>query len=992
MKNKKIIIVSALFAGVLAVSGGFMSMKSVQAETQTLEGFTVIDGMSIRTANPEGLRFTTEISETTLSGLTNVTEIGTVLMPAKDVSGELTLNTANCLPIPTEKWIENYSKAGYDAFYSVLGPTEGDIFPEAFYNTPISARAYVKYGNAQVAYSENTVTRSIAYVAKMCAISQGQGYDSDVVEKIAAQTSAVLTVNDGSALSLLDVNGYEAVFAVGGTEVVEMNGFSVEWSVEGEAVTVENGLVKPVSVGTAKVIAKAIYNGDETKSLSAETTVVVEPQKISVLNAYDYEKYTGLNGAEKVSNTQALVVDLTQETDVTIADSSTVVGKLVNGSEEITLTNVSVADNKLTLAADEASSIKSGEYRFVASVAGYEITVPVTVWNKVITQADDLVNMLKYTDYLETKSWAFSGTSYSADAVHGYFKLGKNLDMTGKTLENAGAQGSSVYYPNANVEGDNGYIGTLTGFNGVFDGDGYTISNATFTSGGMFGFVSRNATIKNVAIVNSMLTGNHYSSVLGTGVFGRIENVLIDVGVDAIFGTLAGYGMRYATLTDVIIYFNNVRTDGLVSNIEGPWAEPNENTIDNVQVFTNVEVKSNVTGKYASDATLSTAVSAGTFDKAAFDSTIWDLSGDKAAFVKVPKTLIVTNVYDYEKYTGLNDTQKISNDANLVIDLTSATEKNGKGISIAQNATYMLAGNTLSGVTVDGLKLTVPASQINNLAGGEYSLTVSATDYSLSIPVTVWNKVITTQTDLINMLKYCDNVRTLEWELWGGAQSGNAYDGYFKLGKNLDMTGYGALENTENGQVYYALEGYSDYNGTLHGFNGVFDGDGYTISNATFTAGGLFGFVSRNATIKNVAIVNGVLNSNGGQYSSVLGMGVFGTLENVLIDVDASNSVYGNIAGYGMQCATLTDVIIYFKGPTTGYTTELDGPWHELSTNTIDNVQVFTALNVHSSVTGKYAYDATLSTAVAAGTFDKTAFDSTIWDLSGDKAAFVAKN
>lgn len=59
-------------------------------------------------------------------------------------------------------------------------------------------------------------------------------------------------------------------------------------------------------------------------------------------------------------------------------------------------------------------------------------------------------------------------------------------------------------------------------------------------------------------------------------------------------------------------------------------------------------------------------------------------------------------------------------------------------------------------------------------------------------------------------------------------------------------------------------------------------------------------------------------------------------------------------------------------------------------TNTLDNVYVFSdgALCSGGSVSGvtQYAFDTVLSAA------NVTGLDPALWDLSGDKAAFVAKN
>ena len=232
MKNTKKFVFAAL-AFSLALGGGIASMNfaSAQETAPTLSALTVEDGMSIRTTSPEGLRFTATIAYSdTEYAEANITEIGMVLMPESAVTGELTVDEkkdgAEALLIPTVNWVaetdENSKK-----FHSVLVANDmTSAFPESFYNTPISARAYAKYADGSVKYSVNTVTRSIGYVAGLYYLSGAEDSTNEVITKIASSASKQITVNDGNAL---EVKGeYQATLKVGG--VVAFGVFAVGFS------------------------------------------------------------------------------------------------------------------------------------------------------------------------------------------------------------------------------------------------------------------------------------------------------------------------------------------------------------------------------------------------------------------------------------------------------------------------------------------------------------------------------------------------------------------------------------------------------------------------------------------------------------------------------------------------------------------------------------------------------------------------------------------
>ena len=290
MRNvKKIGLVAAFMT--LALSGGLLvSNVANAADSSVLSELTMADGMSIRMNNPEGLRFQATLSMSD-EEMQNAKIVGTgmILMPADKVVGELEYGETHtdgtvALDIPTAVY-NSESTADSKSYYSVLVDTDLDgAFPAEFYNVPISARAYVEYEDGKYKYSEETVTRSIGYVAAMHYLSGNANDTQGIVAKIAngATKEIVLESND----LLAGGENVNTAIIVGGIEVESENveGLSVVWSVEGDAVQVDaqTGVVTPVKSGTATVKATASINGGQPITLTKEVTVDVTKKEASV--------------------------------------------------------------------------------------------------------------------------------------------------------------------------------------------------------------------------------------------------------------------------------------------------------------------------------------------------------------------------------------------------------------------------------------------------------------------------------------------------------------------------------------------------------------------------------------------------------------------------------------------------------------------------------------------------------------------------------------
>ena len=161
-------------------------------------------------------------------------------------------------------------------------------------------------------------------------------------------------------------------------------------------------------------------------------------------------------------------------------------------------------------------------------------------------------------------------------------------------------------------------------------------------------------------------------------------------------------------------------------------------------------------------------------------------------------------------------------------------------------------------------------------AGGEYTYTVSlaaAKDLGYTIESN-GSYTVTSADGLMNIAKLVNGGKT---------------DINITLDKNIDLTG---KDWTPIG---------TDYDNS---YKGTFDGGGHTITGLTFTTNdefaGLFGWLNRAGTVKNVVMEGVQITSNqiyGGSIGGVVGYG-WGTIENCSVSGSVSGTVYvGGVVG-----------------------------------------------------------------------------------------------
>lgn len=204
---------------------------------------------------------------------------------------------------------------------------------------------------------------------------------------------------------------------------------------------------------------------------------------------------------------------------------------------------------------------------------GKTVTAPVADADGVyhITSAADLVGMMNVT----------GNSIYKGKTI----VLDNNIDLGGRTVKGIG--------------------GISTNFAGVFDGQGYTISNFKVDStensfyAGLFNQVSHGGTIKNLTVKNATIVGN---SMVGA-VASSLDNAVIDnckaidctlIGVKKV-GAVVGYSAG-STVTNnyaencTVIY--SEKEGGEILGYQNTGSTVSNNTANNVSVNQGVAVSS----------------------------------------------------------------------------------------------------------------------------------------------------------------------------------------------------------------------------------------------------------------------------------------------------------------------------------------------------------------------------------------------------------------
>ena len=226
-----------------------------------------------------------------------------------------------------------------------------------------------------------------------------------------------------------------------------------------------------------------------------------------------------------------------------------------------------------------------------------------------------------------------------------------------------------------------------------------------------------------------------------------------------------------------------------------------------------------------------------------------------------------------------------------------------EGIIASKEITSVkLAGAILSktAYTYSQGVISLISKEIAQFPLGETEMEIVTKDKIYKVNVCILTKYITTAAQFVKMPQY--NGKMLENNRW-------SYDGYFVLGNNITADGYEI-----DSQGIYTGNYDSKQRHEKEGFQGVFDGRGYTVDGLTlggYITNGVFGTIGEHAIVKNVAFTNVRYSTKrhdctwGGIAANVIG----GTVQNVFFHTDeafyapfmyiTNGSIIKNVVSYG---------------------------------------------------------------------------------------------
>jgi hypothetical protein len=449
------------------------------------------------------------------------------------------------------------------------------------------------------------------------------------------------------------------------------------------------------------------------------------------------------------------------------------------------------------------------------------------------------------------------GLSVNWDDLDKHFRLMADIDLsvyTGKSFNIIG-----ISYNNS--------------FTGIFDGNGHTISNFTYTSAGtsyigLFGYVR--GVINDLGLIDAEVdagTGDYVGSLVGRLRNGTITNCYVQGGSvsgDRRVGGLVGYNYRST--------ISNCHAIGSVAGDEEVGGLVGRNYYATI---TNCYSTASVTGdRYIGGlagrnyyATITNSYSTGT------------VTGTTEA-----GGLVGTNYYD-SKIINSYSTGSVSGDS-LV------------GGLVGDNIGYVLLSYwdiETSGVSEsDGGegKSTAEMKSMSTYDGWGYGAAWTI-DEGVDYPRLLWENApgVPIEDSLHNygggsgtvsdpyLIYTAEHLNTI-----GRYPADFAY--HYKLIADIDLSGFDGSE--------FNIIGY------VIGFSGVFDGNGHTISNFSYTSTdkwdiGLFSLLSGvNAEIKNLGLINPDVNTVGESWDvgSLVGQLDNGSITNCYVDG-------GSVVGYG---------------------------------------------------------------------------------------------
>ena len=546
-------------------------------------------------------------------------------------------------------------------------------------------------------------------------------------------------------------------------------------------------------------------------------------------------------------------------------------------------------------------------------------TLPLKVCTDVIDTSIEFAEMSKFI------------TTAPSDAakkiIQGYYILSQDIDFNDYYTANSTTYYASPFIIAAMGSSSGNTAGFVYGWDATFDGNGYQIKNLTLSSGtnawelSLFGMVaggdSNNGTnggvIKNVAFVNAkMMSDNDHqmrnSSFLASYVYGKVENVYIDIDLTTELSYMASairVSAAWAVIDNLTVVVRNPISSGTNNTNYVVFAyNGNTNALKSLNnaVLINNGAENQIVNTHATISDIKTAndtVKAYTsIANAATDTTLTKNGSVTFGVVDNVYTIYWNGKVVYEEEIVYELAEQLYSIDDATIDLSkvageiSAITRDGVGV------TYTLDDNGVATISND----TILNGAATTATGAITNLTIQTNVGKYILPLKVCTDVIDSSIEFDEMSKFITTAPS--------DATKKIIQGYYILSQDIDFNDY----YTKNNTTYYvspfiiATMGSSNSAGFVYGWDATFDGNGCQIKNLTLSAGSnswelsLFGMVtggdSNNGTnggvIKNVAFVNAKMMSDNDHQmrnSAFLASAVYGKVENVYIDIDLTTEL-----------------------------------------------------------------------------------------------------
>ena len=352
------------------------------------------------------------------------------------------------------------------------------------------------------------------------------------------------------------------------------------------------------------------------------------------------------------------------------------------------------------------------------------------------------------------------------------------------------------------------------GFQGVIDGNGYTVYNA---SDRLFTILSETSTIKNLGVSANVSSSNVLAKFTSNG---TIDNCYFDIYVTNQAGS------EVNAVADVYVTHTGDKTPKLINSFINV-------TIDskcNQHVYA---ISKNATGADFSQTIIATPLYAN--DNAMYNPTVGEPLVAPTLVGAVPSQ---NAIKAFLAQPGINQGAFINDNGVLKFAFTRPEEVSVDLIFAKYNFNEDYDGRVVntSDLVVAGYE-NIPASTFDGVTPGTVVpvLLEKSADKIVTANVKVVTGAISTAKELSRMIY-----------LSADTKPGNAaWDGYYVLTSNIDMYGYSMVKNNKPGTLF---------NSGSWGFRGTLDGAGYTVFNLNDKM--FYQLGDWNGTIKNLSLIN----------------------------------------------------------------------------------------------------------------------------------------